>query len=168
MIFGRISSKQIFDDWQSLTIILCPFWKSLQSYIVRSRAEIAMIFSLSVQQHCNHIRCSSWPRFQSNLVPKITSIAIIFGPYHKNNCNHKWSNPIELIELMESKQRIQYQNFRWAHWTQWNFKNAIVFIVQNVQKVFYFKKKIVQDENALNCSECQTAVRNFFVVLLVR
>ena len=69
-----------FNKETIIAIIFGPFWKRLQSYIVRFGTEFAIVFGPLCDEACIHIRSLSSTSLQSNLVHTIKIIAIISGP----------------------------------------------------------------------------------------
>ena len=56
-----------------IAVIFGPFWKRLQSYMVRFKIDFAIIFGPRRKYDCNHL----------------------YGPFQENYyCNHMWSSPI--------------------------------------------------------------------------
>ena len=61
-----------------IAIIFGPFWKGLQSYMVRFGTDIAVIFGPLCNADCNHIQSLLSPWLQSYLGSMMRIVAILF------------------------------------------------------------------------------------------
>ena len=71
----RFLNESRENKFSIITVIFGPFWKRLQSYMVRFKIDFAIIFGPRRKYDCNHL----------------------YGPFQENYCNHMWSSPISTI-----------------------------------------------------------------------